>query len=95
MKISEKTDFNTSIRHIKNFSKSGQPIYNSEAPDTIGREATTTTRARTQTISRCYAFDANVITGDVTPSIMRNLVIKEKFLLKLHKRIKKCRINWN
>ena len=53
-----KTELTASIRHIEIFLKSGISIYNSEVPDTAGRN---TRRRRTQVIAKRYAFHANAI----------------------------------
>ena len=54
----EKTELTASIRHIAIFLKSGIPIYNSEVPDTAGRN-TRRRRRRTQAIAKRYASHAN------------------------------------
>ena len=55
MDVFEKAELTALTRHIARFLKSGIPIYNSEVPDTAGREA----RRRTQAIAKRFAFHAN------------------------------------
>ena len=45
MNSSKKTKPTTSVRHIKRFSKSVIPIYNSEVPNTAGRKIRRKTNA--------------------------------------------------
>ena len=59
MDILEKADLTALIRHFVRFLKSGIPIYNSDVPDTAGRE--TKRRKRTQAIVKCFAFHSNAI----------------------------------
>ena len=55
MDILEKAELTASIHHIARFLKSVIPIYNSKVSNTAGRKAR---RRRTQTISKCFVFDA-------------------------------------
>ena len=57
MNTSRKAELAASIRHIERFSISGVPIYNSEVPDTVVKEA----RRRTQVVAKRRAFHASVI----------------------------------
>ena len=61
----EKAELTASIRHIKRFSKSEIPIYNSEVPDTDNRKRNKRRRRRTETIAKHYLFHANAINKSV------------------------------
>ena len=54
----EKAELTATIRHTGRFLESGLQIYDSEVQDTAGRK-TRRRRRRTQTIAKCYAFQAN------------------------------------
>ena len=56
MNISEKAELTALVHHIERFSKSGIPIYNSEALQAASRK---TRRGRTQATAKRYAFHAN------------------------------------
>ena len=53
----EKAELTATIRHTGRFLESGLQIYDSEVQDTAGKK--TRRRRRTQTIAKCYAFQAN------------------------------------
>ena len=61
----EKAELTASVRHIKRFSKSEIPIYNSEVPDTDNRKRNKRRRRRTETIAKRYLFHANAINKSV------------------------------
>ena len=54
------SELTASICHIERCSKSGMPVYNSEAPNTAGRKTSRKMRRRTEANARRYVFHSNV-----------------------------------
>ena len=75
MNTLEKVELTASVRHIKRFSKSIIPIYNSEVPDAVGRK-TRKRRRRAQVVAKRFCFHANVITEPFKEIGHKNEIIK-------------------
>ena len=61
---------------LRDFLKSGTPLYNSEVPDTAGRK---TRRRRTQAIAKRFAFYANA--KKFPPLVIKSLLSPQLMLL--------------